>query len=88
MVDLKSVLLFGVWILSRTWPVITTFVSQRTTNLFRIADHRVGFKVCIVPSVMPFVPVSLVSVLPKQFLNILQAIGGVLDYFVLLQSQC
>jgi hypothetical protein len=36
---------------------------------------------------MPFVPVSLVSVLPKQFLNILQAIGGVIDYFVLLQLQ-
>jgi len=36
---------------------------------------------------MPFVAVSLVSVLPKQFLNIFQTIGGVLDYFVLLQSQ-
>lgn len=42
---------------------------------------------CTVPSVIPFVPVSLVSVLPKQFLNILQAVGGVLDYFVLLRSQ-
>jgi hypothetical protein len=36
---------------------------------------------------MPFVPVTLVSVLPKQFLNIFQIIGGVLDCFVLLQSQ-
>jgi len=32
MVDLQSVRLFGVWLLSRTWPVITTFISQRTTN--------------------------------------------------------
>jgi hypothetical protein len=64
-----------------------SFHSEPQNNLLKIAVYLVIFERGTAPYVITFAPVSLVSVLPMQFLNTLQAKDGVLEYCVLLQSQ-